>query len=117
MPVAGRPGEPTTTTAAAARVAAVRALAAARGVPVNSLLDPAALDRAAPLTPPAAALLDRHLRAGRLSARGLHRVRRVARSLADLALDVGTGPIAEEHVAEALALRVARAALGVDGRS
>ena len=39
-----------------------------------------------------------------LSARGLDRVRRLARTIADLA---GSMPTGEEHVAEALALREA----------
>ena len=43
------------------------------------------------------------LRVGALSARGLHRVRRVARTLADLA---GAGDLVdEEHIATALAMR------------
>ena len=57
----------------------------------------------APLSPDAAALLERRLRAGALSARGLHRVRRVARTLGDLD---GTGPlIGTRQMAEALHLR------------
>src|SRR3989442_983691 len=57
----------------------------------------------APLAPAATLLLDHVLRAGALSARGLHRVRRVARTLADLA---GAGELVdEEHVATALAMR------------
>jgi magnesium chelatase family protein len=57
----------------------------------------------APLAPDASRLLEHKLRAGQLSARGLHRVRRVARTVADLA---GSGlEIAEDHVCLALALR------------
>ena len=61
------------------------------------------LDALAPLQPVAARLLERRLRAGTLSARGLHRVRRVALTIADLA--GATGPIAEDHVCLALSLR------------
>jgi magnesium chelatase family protein len=55
------------------------------------------------LTPGARAVLEARLRHGRLSARGLHRVRRVARTLADLA--GRPGPIDEEDVCAALVLR------------
>lgn len=92
----------------AGRVAAVRALAAGRGVSANAWLPGASLECFAPLRPEAAALLEHHLRAGRLSGRGLHGVRRVARTIADL--DAGTAVIEEHHVAEALALRA-----GFDG--
>ena len=69
----------------ARRVAAARALAAARGVACNAALPRGRLDEVAPLEPAARRLLEVRLRQGRLSARGLHRVRRVARTLADLA--------------------------------
>jgi magnesium chelatase family protein len=49
-------------------------------------------------------VLETRIRQGRLSARGLHRVRRVARTLADLG--DRPGPIGEEDVYGALALRV-----------
>jgi magnesium chelatase family protein len=81
----GTPGEPTATSAA--RVAAARARAAAR-------------DGEPPLHPEAA-----KLRAGALTARGLHKVGRVARTVADLA---GAGQVDEEHVSDALFLRTAR---------
>jgi magnesium chelatase family protein len=42
------------------------------------------LDRFAPLTPPAAQLLRDELERQRLTGRGYHRIRRVARTLADL---------------------------------
>ena len=58
----------------------------------------------APLTAPASALLRRELERGRLTGRGLHRVRRVARTLADLDDASGRSPeqIDVEHVALAL---------------
>jgi len=62
-----------------------------------------ALDRFAALSPAARRLLARRLREGRLSARGLLRVRRVALTLSDLAKCEGT--LSEGHVLMALALR------------
>lgn len=97
----GTPGE--STAPVAARVAAARNLAAARGIRCNAELPGALLDRLAPLSPAAGRLLEKRLRSGLLSARGLHRVRRVARTLADLAGQ--PGPVAEEHVCLALSLR------------
>jgi magnesium chelatase family protein len=69
----------------AERVARVRALAAERGVVANAELDAAGLDEWARPGAEATELLDGALRAGRLSARGLARIRAVARTLADLA--------------------------------
>jgi magnesium chelatase family protein len=90
-------------TAVAERVAAARARALTRGVRSNSLIAPWDLDALAPLSPPARRLLERRLREGGLSARGLDRVRRVALTVADLAKqDV---PLGEEHVVIALGLR------------
>jgi predicted ATPase with chaperone activity len=51
---------------------------------------------------------------GRLSARGLHRVRCVARTLADLAGSAGRH-VDEDHVALALQLRAQPAAFGPVG--
>jgi len=97
----GPPGE--TTADVAQRVAAVRELARERGVRTNAEIPAEQLDAVAPLSPAAAALLEYRLRTGSLSARGLHRVRRVARTVADLA---GAPPlIGEEHVSLALGLR------------
>lgn len=103
----GAPGE--SSAAVAARVRMVRAMAAARGVRCNAELSPVQLGQHASLSDKAAAMLEGGLASGALSARGLHRVWRVARTVADLA---GTGPtITEEHVAEALTLRVGRECL------
>ena len=88
----------------AARVADARSVARSRGVEANSAIDGSRLDELAPLSRNAAALLRRELEAGRLSGRGLHRVRRVARTLADL--HGGDDVISDGHVAVALQLRV-----------
>jgi magnesium chelatase family protein len=97
----GPPGEPSA--AVAARVAAARDVARLRGVRCNAELPAPLLDELAPLSPGAARLLEHRLRSGSLSARGVHRVRRVARTIADLG--GAEGPVAEEHVCLALSLR------------
>jgi magnesium chelatase family protein len=97
----GRTAEPTA--AVAARVLTARARAAERGVTCNAELPADRLDELAPLADDGVHLLEHRLRAGMLSARGLHRVRRVARTLADLA--DGPDALGEEHVGLALALR------------
>jgi magnesium chelatase family protein len=96
------PGEPTA--AVAARVAAARALAEERGVAANADLDAAGLDRWAVPGPEATTMLEAALAAGRLSARGLARVRGVARTLADLA-GCTEPELSADHVAAALAMR------------
>ncbi len=95
------PGEDTASVAA--RVAAVRRRAADRGVPCNAEIPAARLDELVPLSAPAESLLEFALRDGVLTGRGLHRVRRVARTLADR--DDHDGPLKLEHVATALQLR------------
>jgi len=97
----GEPGEPTS--AVAARVRAVRARAQRRGVRCNAELRNAALDRHAAIDPSAEPLLRSALETGRLTARGLDRVRRVARTVADLAGD--EGDLAVAHISAALQLR------------
>jgi magnesium chelatase family protein len=103
----GPPGESSATVGA--RVARARELALGRGVRANAELAANRLDEVAPLSSDAEALLERRLRSGTLSARGLHRVRRVARTLADL--DGAPAHIGAGHVAGALELRVSLAAL------
>lgn len=97
----GPPGE--SSAVVAERVAGVRALAAERGVRTNAELPPGRLDQVAPLCPAAQRVLEWRLRVGSLSARGLHRVRRVARTLADL--DGVAATVGEEHICAALELR------------
>lgn len=94
---------PESTATVAARVAAVRRLARGRGVRHNAAIPGSRLDELAPLHTEARRLLETRLRQGRLSARGLHRVRRVARTLADL--EGHPGPVGVDHVYGALALR------------
>jgi magnesium chelatase family protein len=107
--LAGPPGE--SSAAVAERVAAARALAAGRGVVANADLPADRLDEEAPLSGVAAVVLEESLRAGRLSARGLHRVRRVARTLADLG--GRPGPLSEADVCLALQLRAEPSLLAV----
>ena len=87
----------------AERVMRARQRACDRGVRCNAEVPAEALDRFGPLSPAARRLLERRLREGRLSARGLVRVRRVALTLSDLAKC--DGPLSEDHVLMALALR------------
>jgi magnesium chelatase family protein len=98
----GDGGEPSVVVAA--RVARARAIALERTGVLNGALSRPQLDRAAPLTPDARRLLRDELERGRLTGRGYHRVRRVARTLADLERDppdmVGVG-----HLQLALSLR------------
>ena len=91
--IGGAPGE--SSEVVRRRVAGARAAAAERGVAANASLGAERLD--------ASGLLEASLRAGTLSGRGLHRVRRVALTLADLSGECG--PVAVEHVALALQLR------------
>ena len=93
----------------ARRVLAARTLAEQRNGVTNSAIAVDDLDRLAPLSPSARAVLRRELEVGRLSGRGLHRVRRVARTIADL--DGAPELIAEAHVATALQLRTSLAVL------
>ena len=93
----------------AERVAAARRLARERGVRSNARIPASRLDELVAMTDAAADLLERGLRQGSLSARGLHRLRRVARTVADLA--GCTGPVTDEHVAAAQQLRAGEALL------
>ena len=94
--LSGVPGEPSA--AVAIRVAAGRARAAPRSAP----------ECGPDLEPDAETLLGSKLRSGALSARGLHKVSRVARTIADLD---GEDTVSFAHVAEALSLRAGRAAV------
>lgn len=86
-----------------ARVATTRSIALERQGFLNARLAGDDLDRFAPIDVQGRDLLRRELDSGRLTGRGLHRLRRVARTLADRR---GQGEIVEEiDVATALALR------------
>jgi magnesium chelatase family protein len=93
--------------AVAERVAQVHGRALQRGVRCNADLASATLDQWAELSPDASAILGRHMRVGRLTGRGLDRVRRVARTLADLEDPAAPldSPLQEHHVCAALELR------------
>ena len=97
----GDPGE--SSAAVAQRVASARTMAEDRGVLANAHLRGSELEHWAPVTHDAHDLLAGTLRSGRLSARGLDRVRRVARTIADLAGH--DGPLTSAHVGTALHLR------------
>lgn len=90
----------------AARVAAARRLQSERyeghGVRTNAEADGELLEAVATPDDPGRRLLAQAAEAMRLSARGYHRVLKVARTIADLA---GSDGITRIHVAEALSYR------------
>jgi magnesium chelatase family protein len=97
----GEPGE--SSSVVAERVAKARAVARARAGCLNSAVSAAQLDEVAPLTASARRTLEHKLQTSALSARGLDRIRRVARTLADL--DGAGDTVDEHHVCAALELR------------
>jgi magnesium chelatase family protein len=90
----GAPGESSATVAR--RIAEARARAAARCATEEGEMG---------LSREVASELEDKVRSGELSARGLRKVSRVARTIADL---VGACTVSQEHVSEALALRAGR---------
>lgn len=101
------------TAVVAARVAAARHRALTRQGCLNAQLAPMLLDDVAPLDEVGRQILRDEMEAGFLTGRGYHRVRRVARTIADLG-DDPEAPIGERIVTHALRLR---SALGPDRRS
>jgi magnesium chelatase family protein len=100
------------TAVVAARVASARNGAMRERGMLNSQIPASHLDVLAPLDPAARLMLRNELERERLTGRGYHRIRRVARTLADLDGDV-RGPVLESHVAMAMQLRVrVRPAMG-----
>ncbi len=106
----GKPGEGSAPVAE--RVAWVREVSRRRGFRANADVPAGSIDACAPLSAAASELLGRRLRDGSLSARGMHRVRRVALTIADLGAE---SVVEEHHVAEALALRAARGVITAEG--
>lgn len=88
----------------AARVRVARTIAEARQGCLNSRLSGPELDRYAPIDEAGRAILRDRLEHDRLSARGYHRVRRVARTIADLRSEPSS-QIAERDIHLALGLR------------
>ncbi len=108
------PGE--SSAVVAARVAAARSTALARQGCLNRSLSGGALDEFAPIDEPGRAVLRNELEAGRLSARGYHRIRRVARSIADLR-PVVDAVVDEESIHLALGMRSAFTKMLPTGRA
>jgi len=71
---------------------------------LNANIPPSRLDELAPLHPDARARLRTELERELLTGRGYHRIRRVARTIADL--QGGDELVRDEHVVMALNLRV-----------
>ena len=95
------PGEKTATVRA--RVVEARERQQARGPRPNARLHPADLAKAAPLDAAGHALLERAVTRLGLSARAITRIRRVARTIADLE---GSPTVRAPHLAETLQYRV-----------
>jgi magnesium chelatase family protein len=108
----GEPGE--STASMLPRITAARRRALERSGTLNAGLDEHGLNEFAPLSKAASSTLHRELEKGRLTARGLHRVWRVARTLADL--DQNAGVVEESNVLTALSMR-ARIGLSAVGQA
>jgi magnesium chelatase family protein len=85
------------------RVLAARQRQHERAGTVNARLTQAQTEAHCRLAPQDQALLERALETLQLSARAMHRILRVARSIADLA---GTADIQTPHLAEAIGYRL-----------
>ncbi|HSL74490.1 MAG TPA: YifB family Mg chelatase-like AAA ATPase [Ilumatobacteraceae bacterium] len=111
--LASEPGE--SSAVVAARVEVARHLAIERQGGLNSGLSAGQLEVVAKLDAGAHAQLRTELEAGRLSGRGYHRVRRVARTVADLRGD-RSDTVGEDDVALALRFRASLASALRTGR-
>jgi magnesium chelatase family protein len=100
----------------AARVSTARNLAMGRQGCLNSALAVDQLDQVARLDAGSMVLLRRELEHDRLSGRGFHRIRRVARTIADLRGHLEHG-VEEHDVALALRFRATFARMSVNGRA
>ncbi|MGH9296605.1 MAG: ATP-binding protein, partial [Acidimicrobiales bacterium] len=108
----GEPGE--CSAVVAARVSEARAMARSRQVPCNAMIASHRLDEVARLSSRARSILERRMERGELSGRGLVRIRRVARTIDDLA--GREGEVTAEAAATALELRAGRRLLEGEGR-
>lgn len=97
-----RVDRPESTAVVRDRVTAARERQAGRGS-INGLLPVDLLEHAAPLSDECAGLVDEAVHRLSLSPRGIHRIQRVARTIADLADCDAIGPA---HVAEAVSMRL-----------
>jgi len=88
----------------AERIAVARKRALDRTGSLNGRLDQADLDRVAPLDDAGRAILEQALAQGRLSARGVGRVRSVARTIADL--EDSDDTVTVDHLCLAMSLRI-----------
>ena len=110
----GQPGE--STADVAARVDRARAAALSNRGCLNADLDESGLNEFAPLESDADCCIRQEMELGRLTGRGYHRVRRVARTLADLEGHADR-PVSEKNVVAALSMRarVGLSAVGAAG--
>jgi len=88
------------------RVVEARSVAVGRAGRLNAALRPDELDAVAPLSDEATAVLRAEVERGRLTGRGYHRVRRVARTIADLR-DPDAAVVGVIDVEQALSMRAA----------
>lgn len=112
--LANEPGEPSSVVAR--RVEAARDLAWARQGVLNSALSASQLELVARLDAGAKVHLRNEMEHGRLSGRGYHRVRRVARTIADLRGEPAD-QVSEDDVVLALRFRASLAAALRSGRA
>jgi magnesium chelatase family protein len=98
----------------AKKVALVREISEQRGFPSNACIPSGLLDDLAPMDDRAASILARHVASGSSSMRSIVKLRRVARTLADLEeIELGREVplVGERHLSTAIALRVGREVL------